>query len=76
MSSAQKGLWRNINDDPADDEIEAEDDKMQVILLLNNTDEKRYGGLSKSLKKGSFLARDEYPISIASMYELLVKYSA
>ena len=63
------------NNDPTDDEIKAEEDKMQAILLLKNADEKRYGGLSKSLKEGSFLARDEYPISIASMYELMVKYS-
>ena len=64
------------DDDPTDDEIKAEENKMQAILLLKNTDEKRYGGLSKSLKEGSFLARDEYPISIAYMYELMVKYSA
>ena len=42
ISSAQKGLWQNINDDPTDDEIGAEDDKMQAILILRNTDEKRY----------------------------------
>ena len=71
-----KGIMTKGNDDPTDDEIKAEEDKMQAILLLKNADEKRYGGLSKSLKEGSFLARDEYPISIASMYELMVKYSA
>ena len=49
---------------------------MQATLLLKSADEKCYGGLSKSLKEGFFLARDEYPISIASMYELMVKYSA
>ena len=64
------------NDDPIDDEIKAEEDKIQAILLLKNADEKRYGELSKSLKEGSFLARDEYPISIAFMYELMVKCSA
>ena len=64
------------DDDPTDDEIKTEEDKMQAILLLKKSDEKRYGGLLKSLKEGSFLARDEYPISIASMYELMVKYSA
>ena len=64
------------DDDPTDDKIKADEDKMQAILLLKNADEKRYGGLSKSLKEGSFLARDEYPISIVSMYELMVKYFA
>ena len=71
-----KGIMTKDNDDSTDDEIKVEEDKMQAILLLKNTDEKRYGGLSKSLKEGSFLARDEYPIFIASMYELMVKYSA
>ena len=62
--------------DSTDDEIKGEEDKMQSILLLKNVDEKHYGGLSQSLKEGSFLARDEYPISIASIYELMLKYSA
>ena len=64
------------NGDPTDDEIKIEEDKMQAILLLKNTDEKRYGGISNSMKEGSFLARDEYYITIASMYELMVNYSA
>ena len=64
------------NDDPTDDEIKIEEDKMQAILLLKNADEKRNGGISKSMKEGSFLARDEYSITIASMYELMVNYSA
>ena len=71
-----KGIMTKDNDDPTDDKIKAEEHKMQAILLLENADDKRYGGLSKRLKEGRFLARDEYPISIASMYELMVKYSA
>ena len=70
-----KRIMTKDNDEPTDDEIKAGEDKMQAILLLKNADEKRYGGLSKSLKEGSFLARDEYPISIAFMYELMVNYS-
>ena len=64
------------NDDPTDDEIKIEEDKMQDILLLQNADENRYGGLSKSLKEESCLARDEYHITIAFMDELMMKYSA
>ena len=71
-----KGSMTKDNDDPTDDEIKTEEDKMQTVLLLKNTDKKCYEGLSKILKEGSFLARDEYPISIASMYELMVKYFA
>ena len=70
-----KGIMTKDNDDSTDDEIKVEEDKMQAILLLKNTDEKRYGGLSKSLKGGSFLARDEYHITISSIYELMVNYS-
>ena len=62
--------------DPTTDEIKAEEDKMQAILLLKNAVEKQHGGSSKILKEGGFLARDECPISIASIYELMVKYSA
>ena len=70
-----KGIMTKDNDDPTNNEIKIEEDKMQAILLLKNADEKRYGGLSKSLKEGSFLKRDESPTTIASMYELIVKYS-
>ena len=45
-----KGIMTKDNDNPTDDEIKIEEDKMQAILLLKNVDEKRYGGLSKSLK--------------------------
>ena len=71
-----KGLMTIDNDNPTDDKSKAEEQKMQAILFLENADEKRYGRLSKSLKEGCFLVRDEYPISITSMYELIVKYSA
>ena len=71
-----KGIMTKDNDDPTDDEIKAEEDKMQAILLLKNAVEKQHGGSSKILKEGGFLARDECPISIASIYELMVKYSA
>ena len=71
-----KRIMTKDNNDPTNDVNNIEEDKIQVILLLKHADEKRYGGLSKSLKEGSVLARDEYPITIASMYELMVKYSA
>ena len=63
-----KGIVTKDNDDPTDDEIKTEEDKMQAILLLKNADEKRYGGLSKSLKEGFFLVRNEYPITIAYIH--------
>ena len=65
-----KDIMTKDCDDPTNDKIKAEKNKMQAILLLKNADEKRSGGLSKSLTEGIFLAREDYPISIASMYEL------
>ena len=44
-----------------------------AVLLLRNSDPKRYGGLISRLKEGANLGRDEYPTSVASMYELMVK---
>ena len=71
-----KGIMTKDNDDPTDDEIKAEDDEMQAILLLKKYGRETLWGLSKSLKEGDILARDEYHISIAFMYELMVKHSA
>ena len=51
-----KGIMTKDNDDPTHDEIKIEEDKMQYFILFKNADEKRYGGLSKSLKEGSLLA--------------------
>ena len=60
-----KGIMTKDNDDPTDDEIKTEEEKMLAILLLKIRMKNVYGRLSKSLKEGSFLARDEYPITIA-----------
>ena len=46
-----------------------------AVLMLANADPARYGDLVSSLKRGANLGRDEYPRSIAEMYELMVKHS-
>ena len=57
------------------EEILCEKEKSKAILLLKNADDKRFGSLAKSLKEGSYLSRDEYPTTVASMYELMTKHS-
>ena len=44
-----------------------------AVLMLLNSDPNRYGNLSTSLKEGASLGRDEYPTTVAGMYELMVK---
>ena len=63
------------NSTPTKEEILREEEKSKVILLLKNADDKRFGSLAKNLKDGSYLARDEYPTTVASMYELMTKHS-
>ena len=57
------------------DKIEEEEERSKAILLLKLADEGRYGALSNSLKEGTFLGRDEYPTTVATMYELITKHS-
>ena len=56
-------------------EIYAEAQKSKAILLLNNADPKRYGDLSKSLKESTYRSRDEYPLTVSSMFELMSKHA-
>ena len=44
-------------------------------MLLQISDEKRFGKLIKHLKEGMQLGRDEYPKNVTSMFELMYKFS-
>ena len=57
------------------DDIEKEEERSKAVLLLKLADEGRYRTLSNSLKEGTFLDRDEYPTTVARMYELMTKHS-
>ena len=57
------------------DDIEKEEERSKAVLLLKLADEGRFGSLSNSLKEGTFLDRDEYPTTVATMYELMTKHS-
>mgnify|MGYP003321331007 CR=1 FL=1 len=54
-------------------EITSAEEQSKAILLLKNADNKRYKDLKDDLKMVTYLSMDEYPTTIASMYELMVK---
>ena len=45
------------------------------MIMLYNSDQGRYGELISDLEKGADLGRDEYPKTVAAMYELMVKFN-
>ena len=46
---------------------------MKAVLMLKNSDYKRYGALSNRLREGVTLVRNECPTTVADMYELMVQ---
>ena len=55
------------------EELDEEIDKSKAIIFLKCADESRFGLLAKRLKEAAYLDRDEYPTSLAMMYELMTK---
>ena len=62
-------------DDMSDAEIEVEKEKSQATLLLTCSDDSRFGDLSESLNAGMIRGRDEYPETMAGMYQLMIKHT-
>ena len=59
---------------PTDQDINDEEEASMAILLLKNSDPKRYSSLSKKLREGTFLSRDEYPVTVSTMYEFMTNH--
>ena len=57
-------------------EIREETEKSHATLLLLCSDDSRYGDLSASLNSGTLRGREEYPETLASMYQLMIKHSS
>ena len=55
------------------EEHTAEEQRSKAMLLLENSDMKRYGNLSQRLQDSASLGRHEYPQTIGAMYEVMVK---
>ena len=55
------------------EEVSAAEEQSKTILLLKNADDKTYKDLKDDLKMGTYLFRNEYPTTIPSIYELMVK---
>ena len=68
-------LAEGEKDEMHQDNIEKEEERSKAVLLLKLADEGRYGTLSNILKEGTFLDRDEYPTTVATIYELMTKHS-
>lgn len=56
--------------------ITSESDKSKAILLLQCSDDARFGDLGDSLNAGTLRDCNEYPQSLAAMYELMIKHSS
>ena len=67
-------LMDKVGSSPTPDEISAESDRFKAMLLLKCADDKRYGGLSSDLKNGAALGRNEYPVKVSDMYELMCSH--
>ena len=66
----------DICDETADmtvTEIIEESEKSKAVLLIESSDQKRYGNLSSRLQESASLGRNEYPWTVSSMYEVLAK---
>ena len=71
---ASPELVKSSGSTPSKEDLLREEERSKVILLLKNSDDKRFGSLAKSLKDGSYLSQDEYPITVSVMYKLMVTH--
>ena len=65
-------IMENKNDVPTTEEILTKEDRRNTVLMLWQSDNKRYGDLSKRLKEEIVLDRDEHPTIVVTLYELMV----
>ena len=65
-------IMDKVNAVPTTEEIKTERERFTAMLFLKNADEKRYGDLRHRLKESAALGRNEYPKTLATMYELMV----
>ena len=59
------------DNDPTDEQITKQEGHIKFIICLRRSDEGWYTKLIDSLKIGSHLRKDEYPINVSGMYALL-----
>ena len=66
-------VGKSLTDASTEVKLESKESCMAILLLIN-ADPSRYSALMSSLKAGANLGRDEYPKTVAGMYELMVKH--
>ena len=62
-------------DDPEEDEINVELQKLKAMLMILRSDPVRYGELQDSLLEGMHKGRDEFPTTVVGAYDLLQRIS-
>ena len=60
-------------DDMTLEEIATEEQRSKAVLLLECSDPKRYGDLSTRLQETTSLGRNDYPRTVSSMFEVMMK---
>ena len=64
---ASPELVKSSDSMPSKEEQLREEEKSKMILLLKNSDDKRFGSLARNLNDGSYLSCDKYPTTVATM---------
>jgi hypothetical protein len=60
---------------PSKEEVRREEEKFSAIHVLQTSDPVRYNDLNEELKNASYVGRDDYPTTISSAYELMIRRS-
>ena len=68
VSSEITGLEENN-----EDEMEDSNEKLKAMIMIKRSDDGRFGNLKNRLKEANDVGRDEYPITVAGAYDLLVR---
>eukprot|EP00957_Ditylum_brightwellii_P007255 551059-Ditylum_brightwellii.AAC.1 len=68
-------LMDKASNDPTDDKIKLEEDKLNAMYLLKQLDMTRYQELIRELRNSVCLGIDEYPQMSSAVYNILVHRS-
>ena len=60
--------------DLSKEEIVEEMERSKAIILLKYADENRFSTLANRLREGTYLNRDEFPTSVATVCKLMTQF--
>ena len=64
-----------VNNEATDDEVKYEIEKFKAIFFLKHADTTRYDELRVEFRNGAYAGREEYPVTLSSTYDVLVRRS-